>query len=123
MTYWSEILSEQRLAQDNNELTNILTKTARPYKEATIPKNLPLKYSKLSWDYILLKVPKLPIVKQALLSDNPFFIEAICVVFHQLRDSRMSWSTESTEDAVINLMNRFSSDPILSAKIQKEHNA
>jgi len=124
MIYWNELLSERKLTLSALELNQILLSTRRDPTEQPpcSEREKPLTYTKMPWDHICLKAPKNRIVRQALLSDNPYLIEAICVIFYQLRDSRDSWSTEATEDTILKLMDRFQNDPALSTKIQEQQN-
>ena len=117
--YWRDLLAELSQERSGQELDRIMTATQRQstYNVPPPDNTRPLTYKRLSWTFICLKAAKLKLIKQAIISDNIFLIEAIRIIFKELSESPSSWNDPETEDAVYRLMDKLQNHPPTAAII------
>jgi hypothetical protein len=91
-----------------------------PDHNGTAPVALDLHYEKLDWALVCARAPDNKIVIEAL-ATGPALIEAVCIVFYQLRSYEETWSSPRVHTEIRRLAKRLADIPALMERVMEEY--
>jgi len=85
------------------------------------PKLTPGTYDKMSWGTILQTAPTVPIVRKILATRDTLLMEAVCIIFHEMRNTPNEWGQPYIEAAARDIRASLEAEPDGAEAIRKEN--